>query len=332
MDLELILDKISSDLYGEDVNDAPRFRPKVNRSPQMPITRRPTTTTTTAPAPAKPVSPGQMTAAPGATTKIQTTPKTAPKKPPRVSIDKTTGRAKIPKAWFDGKGKLRYSKEELNKAVQEARVHHRAAKRLGKARVKQQRAADRMSRNFGRELQFMGQSFNLPVGSALYGFTALGVLGGLHMMLFGMAPTSSDESVQQATNNGVQLVGQVEEPLTSRAINEIQTVAKDITNMYKSGQLSTQARDEVKKLSVLYKLLVSFKPLAINNKADAARFIADADRLALAADNAAEGLNTVMAETISEESKSRMEQLQMTLSEITVAVGNARNQAAGGQS
>ena len=222
MDPEFILDKISSWLY-EDTNDV-SFRPvkptlRLRVTPRVPPVASPPVSAppVLAPPVAVPTRPG--------TFRNKSTGKPTLSKELKVRIDKSTGKPIIPEGWFNDRGKLKYSKEELNKAVQNARNLYRAERRAArvaqKAQFKRMVASRRIGASYAREVEILGINFSFPNISriALRGAVVIGVLSGLYSELTGYGLESNDENIQIALDNGTTpLEGTKETPLISHAL------------------------------------------------------------------------------------------------------------------
>lgn len=325
MDPEFILDKISSWLY-EDTNDVslrpvkPTLRPRV--TPRVPT--RPGTFRT---------SPKPSVAVPEAILKRVQPPnaKIVPSlsKELKVRIDKSTGKPIIPEGWFNDRGKLKYSREELNKAVQNARnlfrAERRAARVAQKAQFKRMVASRKMSASYAAEVEMLGKNFSFPNISriASRGVVVIGVLSGLYSLLTGYGLESNDENIQIALDNGTTpLDGSKETPLISHALYKIQDLVPNLKSLYDNKQLSNP--EKIKKLANAYRQLKNFTVANVNNKSDAQRLYAQASNLSNIVGEASEALDGLSTEIEDENTKEKIESLQDTLAAIIVTVNNAQ--------
>ncbi len=325
MDPEFILDKISSWLY-EDTNDVslrptkPTLRPRV--TPRVPT--RPGTFRT---------SPKPPVAVPEAVLKRVQPPnaKIVPSlsKELKIRIDKSTGKPIIPEGWFNDRGKLKYSREELNKAVQNARNLYRAERRAArvaqKAQFKRMVASRKMSASYAAEVEILGKNFSFPNISriASRGVVVIGVLSGLYSLLTGYGLESNDENIQIALDNGTTpLEGTQETPLISHALYKIQDLVPNLKTLYDNKQLSNP--EKIKKLASAYRQLKNFTVANVNNKSDAQRLYAQASNLSSIVGEASEALDGLSTEIEDENTKEKIESLQDTLAAIIVTVNNAQ--------
>lgn len=324
MDPEFILDKISSWLY-EDTNDVslrpvkPTLRPRV--TPRVPT--RPGTFRT---------SPKPSVAVPEAILKRVQPPnaKIVPSlsKELKVRIDKSTGKPIIPEGWFNDRGKLKYSREELNKAVQNARnlfrAERRAAKIAQKAQFKRMVASRKMSASYAAEVEMLGKNFSFPNISriASRGVVVIGVLSGLYSLLTGYGLESNDENIQIALDNGTTPLEGAKTPLISHALYKIQDLVPNLKSLYDNKQLSNP--EKIKKLANAYRQLKNFTVANVNNKSDAQRLYAQASNLSNIVGEASEALDGLSTEIEDENTKEKIESLQDTLAAIIVTVNNAQ--------
>lgn len=309
MDLNKQLECLTSFVYEEDVNDVikpPRIKP-----PLVPIRTIPKI-------------------------KSVTTPKTtiqSKKTNLRVNID-SNGRVKIPKEWFGINGKLKFPKSELDKAVQSAKMHHRAMRRLTKTRSSMRNAAERMSVNYGREIQLLGKNFSFPNVSeiAMTGIVSIGIISGLSLMLIGQAPESKNENLQQAINNGTQLLGDLDQPMILKATQEITDLVNDLSKLNDAKLLPQEIKNKITHLADSYKLLKTFKRPIINTPADAQIFVQKTDELATTCEQASTTLQ-IIKQQISEinsyavnvsQLNNKIDALSNTLDAIFVAVNNSK--------
>ena len=306
MDPEFILDKISSWLY-DDTND-------VSLRPVKP-TLRPRVT------PRVPTRPG--------TFRNKSTGKPTLSKELKVRIDKSTGKPIIPEGWFNDRGKLKYSREELNKAVQNARNLYRAERRAArvaqKAQFKRMVASRKMSASYAAEVEILGKNFSFPNISriASRGVVVIGVLSGLYSLLTGYGLESNDENIQIALDNGTTpLEGTQETPLISHALYKIQDLVPNLKTLYDNKQLSNP--EKIKKLASAYRQLKNFTVANVNNKSDAQRLYAQASNLSSIVGEASEALDGLSTEIEDENTKEKIESLQDTLAAIIVTVNNAQ--------
>ena len=325
MDPEFILDKISSWLY-EDTNDVslrpvkPTLRPRV--TPRVPT--RPGTFRT---------SPKPSVAVPEAILKRVQPPnaKIVPSlsKELKVRIDKSTGKPIIPEGWFNDKGKLKYSREELNKAVQNARTLYRAERRAARVAQKEQFkrmvASRKMGASYAREVEILGKNFSFPNVSkiALKGIMYIGVLGGLYSELIGFGLESNDENIQTALDNGTTpLEGGKETPLIPKALNEIQDLVPNLKTLHENHKLNSP--EKIKKLAEAYRQLRGFATTNVNNKSDAQRLYNQASELSRIVGEASSALDGLLEEIEDSSTRMKIENLQGTLAEIVITVNNAQ--------
>jgi hypothetical protein len=247
----------------------------------------------------------------------------------KIRIDKSTGKPIIPEGWFNDKGKLKYSKEELNKAVQNARTLYRAERRAArvaqKAQFKRMVASRKMSASYAAEVEMLGKSFSFPNISriASRGVVVIGVLSGLYSLLTGYGLESNDENIQIALDNGTTpLEGTKETPLISHALYKIQDLVPNLKTLYDNKQLSNP--EKIKKLANAYRQLKNFTVANVNNKSDAQRLYAQASNLSSIVGEASEALDELSTEIEDENTKEKIESLQDTLAAIIVTVNNAQ--------
>lgn len=321
MDPEFILDKLSSWLY-EDTNDvagkpAPRPRMAPRTVPRRPVPRA------TKPVPAVPEAILKRTPAPNA----KLTPSLS--KELKVRIDKSTGKPIIPEAWFNDKGKLKYSRKELNKAVSDARHRYRAERRTersaAKARYNKITSSKRISASYAAEVEMLNMNFSFPNLSkiASRGMLVIGILNVLYSLLTGIGLESNNENIQVALDNGtVPLEGSTKNPLISHALYKIKDLVQNLKQLHENKQLN--APDQIKKIANVYRALNGFTSSNVNNKSDAQRLFVQASNLSRAVGEASTALDELSAEIMDENTKEKIASLQDTLDAIITTIDSAQ--------
>jgi hypothetical protein len=252
-----------------------------------------------------------------------------PYKRPELNVTfDSKGQPKIPKAWFDRHGNLKpgLTKEHLDKAVENGRIHHRAAQRLPAARKSAKQAANKITSAYPRDVRALGMSFAAPGTStkAIAGIVTTGILGGLFYVMFGRPPQSSDPNIQLAINNGIKPLGQPDEPLVSTAIQDIQELAKQLLILHKLGQVTSDIVPNVQALIAVHRFLSKYKSEGFNSTESIQNFASKTVELSPMLLAASDGLDKLKDQVKNPEVLEEINALSGTLSAMAIVINNAR--------